>query len=367
MLFSSAVFLASLALVHALPVSSPAAGAVDTPAFSVFNNYTIDLGKLKSDQKLVDPGMIKIEPPITFVPPMRNPIFEVPVGAFIKPCQPSDDVVYSSIGVKYRELGGRNGGLGCPLDATETPTAIGMMRYFRYGAMYWRRSDNQVFAVYGDIYHRYRELNEHNGYLGFPTSSEQSTEFGNGRFNTFENGAIRWHPSTGYKGMQILRRNANGGLTPQSLPPFPGSGGQILRRQLIAQGRGSLVDDETFGSDEYGDFDIRGAVYNIDDLNPSGAAVIGDGCAGDEVRAVIKMEWELLPSIPSLPLESVRVIIKFNLYEGTSCSTTDFEDYRQLVLTLEPGSRNSLNFVVPGNGGGSGTATVNLNYNAWLN
>jgi hypothetical protein len=63
------------------------------------------------------------------------------------------------------------------------------------------------------------------------------------------------------------------------------------------------------------------------------------GCA-DEVRGVIRVEATHSSST------SVEVRLRAYLYEGTSCSTTDFDGYKEYVFTVPLGSTVSKSFTV---------------------
>lgn len=61
---------------------------------------------------------------------------------------------------------------------------------------FWTSKTGAHF-VYGIIGQRYRELGAEKSPLGYPTSDEQGTAAGGGRYNTFQNGAIYWRPVVG--------------------------------------------------------------------------------------------------------------------------------------------------------------------------
>jgi uncharacterized protein with LGFP repeats len=55
----------------------------------------------------------------------------------------------------------------------------------------------QIASINGLILDKWLELGGPNGDLGFPIADEAGTSDGEGRFSTFQNGVIYWHPETG--------------------------------------------------------------------------------------------------------------------------------------------------------------------------
>lgn len=72
----------------------------------------------------------------------------------------------------------------------------GKAQDFRAGTAYWS-PDTGAHALFGRINARYSELGGAASWLGFPTSGEQKTPDGEGRYVHFENGSIYWTHATG--------------------------------------------------------------------------------------------------------------------------------------------------------------------------
>ena len=72
----------------------------------------------------------------------------------------------------------------------------GVRQDFRMGSAYWS-PETGAQALFGAINARYNELDGPAGWLGFPTSPEQTTPDGAGRYVHFENGSIYFSPATG--------------------------------------------------------------------------------------------------------------------------------------------------------------------------
>ena len=72
----------------------------------------------------------------------------------------------------------------------------GKAQDFREGRVFWS-PDTGAHAVTGRIGAAYQAADGPDGDLGLPTSSEEKTPDGVGRYTTFENGAIYWSPKTG--------------------------------------------------------------------------------------------------------------------------------------------------------------------------
>ena len=72
----------------------------------------------------------------------------------------------------------------------------GKAQDFRTGTAYWS-PDTGAHALFGAINATYASLDGASGWLGFPTTGEQTTPDERGRYVHFENGSIYWSPSTG--------------------------------------------------------------------------------------------------------------------------------------------------------------------------
>ena len=101
---------------------------------------------------------------------------------------------------RYQALGGPASVLGFPV-IDVTPTADGAGRFIHFsgaGSIFWSASTG-AHAVYGLIRQKWAALNWERGPLAYPTTDEDGTPDGIGRFNHFSgaNGSIYYTPSTG--------------------------------------------------------------------------------------------------------------------------------------------------------------------------
>ena len=72
----------------------------------------------------------------------------------------------------------------------------GKAQDFSGGTAYWSPDDG-AHALFGRINARYAEIGGPTSWLGFPTTGEESTPDGKGKFVHFENGSIYWTAETG--------------------------------------------------------------------------------------------------------------------------------------------------------------------------
>lgn len=79
----------------------------------------------------------------------------------------------TAIETKYQQLGGANGFLGVPLH-DEQSTADGIGRYITYqnGSIHWHPSTG-AFETHGAIRTQWEQLDWENGFLGYPVSDER--------------------------------------------------------------------------------------------------------------------------------------------------------------------------------------------------
>jgi hypothetical protein len=110
-------------------------------------------------------------------------------------------VVYGSIYVRYRDLGGLGSQLGQPCADEEDAAGGGRVSSFEKGDIYCD-SSHGAHEVRGAIYGRYKALGGPGGVLGYPTTGEtvvmDDKKKEVGAFNRFaKNGAIYWSPETG--------------------------------------------------------------------------------------------------------------------------------------------------------------------------
>ncbi|MFN2537339.1 MAG: hypothetical protein ABR549_04200, partial [Mycobacteriales bacterium] len=100
-----------------------------------------------------------------------------------------------AIGHRYAELGNEAGVLGFPLS---DPIVIANARASRFerGRISWHPALG-AFETVGPIATKFTALGAELGTLKFPTAPPRSTADGAGRYSTFQLGRISWHPSTG--------------------------------------------------------------------------------------------------------------------------------------------------------------------------
>jgi hypothetical protein len=101
---------------------------------------------------------------------------------------------------KYASLGGAKSSLGPPVNdnCPGEPTADerGCFRDYAYGSIY-SVPELGTYEVHGRIWNRWDFLERELGTLGYPTSDEQETPDGVGRFSDFEHGSIYYYPGLG--------------------------------------------------------------------------------------------------------------------------------------------------------------------------
>ena len=102
-----------------------------------------------------------------------------------------------AIDEKYRALGGCGSLLGAPTTSEQgTPDGVGRYSVFQNGSIYWSPSTG-AFEVHGLIRDEWARLGWEAGFAGYPISDETPTPDGAGRFNVFQGASIYWSPSSG--------------------------------------------------------------------------------------------------------------------------------------------------------------------------
>jgi uncharacterized protein with LGFP repeats len=106
--------------------------------------------------------------------------------------------VAGAIARKWANLGGLDSGFGVPVtDELSTPDRVGRFTVFANGAaIYWTKGTGAQ-SIQGRIWERWGAMGWERGPLGYPTTDEQPTEDGRGRFNLFQNGSLVWTPAYG--------------------------------------------------------------------------------------------------------------------------------------------------------------------------
>jgi len=111
-------------------------------------------------------------------------------------CNGSPSTV-GEIDAKYRALGGCGSFLGAPTTAEQgTPDGIGRYSVFENGSIYWT-AQTGAFEVHGQIRDEWKAVGWEAGILGYPITDETTTPDGIGRYNVFQNGSIYWTSATG--------------------------------------------------------------------------------------------------------------------------------------------------------------------------
>ena len=95
--------------------------------------------------------------------------------------------------------GYENSYLGYPTtDEIVNPDGIGRRQHFEGSTIYWSPADLlNAYSIGGAISDKWHALGAEQGHLGYPLSDEMILPDGIGRMNSFENGVIYWHPTTG--------------------------------------------------------------------------------------------------------------------------------------------------------------------------
>jgi len=120
-------------------------------------------------------------------------------GSIYWSAQSGANEVHGGIGAKWAGFGSQAGFLGYPL-TNELATSDGRGRYnvFQGGWVYWSPTTG-TYEVHGGVLGKWSSLGSETGVLGYPTSDENRTRDGVGRYNTFQSGAVYWSPATGSK------------------------------------------------------------------------------------------------------------------------------------------------------------------------
>lgn len=136
----------------------------------------------------------------------------------------------AAIQQKYKECSAILGKLiGSPCQCRD---GKGWYQCCEYGAIYWS-SEFGAQEVHGAIYKTWKSLGL-TSQFGYPTTDEQSTSDGIGRYNHFQQGSIYWNPATGAYGVygdfwkkwaeKGLERSELGYPTMNAMPCFDGLG-----------------------------------------------------------------------------------------------------------------------------------------------
>ena len=138
--------------------------------------------------------------------PAPTPTPDDPIGGPIfkpRPTPPepkAPETIPGPIGARWRELGGTN--WATPTHQT-MGTGDGRGRYVSFqnknGTLLTIMHTPQTGArvIWGELNTAWGRYGGHGGFLGYPTSDQQTAHDGVGQFQTFEGGYLLWHPSIG--------------------------------------------------------------------------------------------------------------------------------------------------------------------------
>lgn len=132
--------------------------------------------------------------------------------------------VFGAIYQRYKALGGTRSKVGLPV-TTEYKirgrNAVGQKFSNKNSTFYWSRKTG-ARLVYGGIINKWRQADGPTGIYGLPTSDEKNVPgVWRARMNTFENGAVYWHPKYGSHGVShtVYRKYmAMGGARKMGVP-----------------------------------------------------------------------------------------------------------------------------------------------------
>ena len=132
--------------------------------------------------------------------------------------------VHGAILGDYLATGGPAGPLGFPVtDETGTPDGIGRFNHFANAASIYWTPKTGAHAIYGAIRAAWAASGWEAGPTGYPTTDETGTADGVARYNDFSrNGSVYWTPATGahviYGAIRVAWLASGGGAGPAGYP-----------------------------------------------------------------------------------------------------------------------------------------------------
>jgi hypothetical protein len=259
--------------------------------------------------------------------------------------------VHGAIRDKWASLGWELSFLGYPAtDEAGTSDGRGRFNHFQNGSIYWSATSG-AWEVHGAIRDQWATLGWERSFLGFPVCDEQVGP-GTTRVSRFERGEIAWSPARG-AGVSFASYDSrvNGGLKPLGL----GSGGvPEVRRFVTVVAHMDLIDDETFGSNEFSSADERREVV-VTNFAPQELIKMSDG-AGGELRV------ELALDVQARSTGDVSITGKASLFEGTSETSNDLDgdDAIQFIAPRDGFVSKKYVVVNEDEGGDQGTITLSV-------
>ncbi|ARF58876.1 DUF2599 domain-containing protein [Streptomyces gilvosporeus] len=95
----------------------------------------------------------------------------------------------------YNRTGGEGGPLGCPTTNEETtPDGRGRYNHFVGGSIYWT-PETGAHPVWGAIRDKWKEMGWETSKVGYPVGDELTNPDGEGKRQEFEHGTFYWHPT----------------------------------------------------------------------------------------------------------------------------------------------------------------------------
>ena len=105
--------------------------------------------------------------------------------------------VHGAIRARFLALGSEGSAFGYPTsDETVAQDGVGRFNNFENASIFWH-PDTDAHEIHGPIRERWRAMGSERATLGYPTTNEQTTTDGIGRYNHFQKGSIYWSPTTG--------------------------------------------------------------------------------------------------------------------------------------------------------------------------
>jgi hypothetical protein len=264
--------------------------------------------------------------------------------------------VHGAIRDQWAAMGWERSGIGYPTsDEIDVGDGRGRVSQFERGSIYWT-PQTWAHEIYGVIRERWLALGGPASFLGYPTTGERDLPNGRGRFNDFERGQIAWSPAGGaVVSATTYDPAAGGGLRPQGLGPN-GDGVPEVRRKVVCSGTMHITDDETFGSDEYGDASSPPLEAVVTNESPGEVLPGFVGRAGGEVRVEVKLTALARNS------GDVTVTGKVLLFEGTSTETNDLDGQVDVNITVPRDQIRSYSVQVVNQAEGGDHAELLLNF-----
>ncbi|MDR3116332.1 MAG: N-acetylmuramoyl-L-alanine amidase [Bifidobacteriaceae bacterium] len=169
-----------------------------------------------------------------------------------------DYTVDGGIGNKWYSLGGMSGRMGSPTSA-ELPDEKGVAQTFQGGNIYWRKTDEKTYAIWGTVKKRYSSLLGRASFLGYPTSDELLRS--KGVAQTFDGGTIYWISKTNktYIVKDAIKSKYNAANGTNGLLSFPKSD-----EMPDSHGVGQIFDNgKIFWTAEFGAYVTSGGIGNL--------------------------------------------------------------------------------------------------------